>query len=114
VAVVPGVLLDHVHDELAQRDRIAAAVVADEVEVVVVDELVGEGDLLAPGRPRLLDDLVVGDGAVEVAVRVVGVLVTLALVLAGEPGAEPGALHLGHVPDQAEQGEGGGLHRPAR
>jgi len=44
--------------------------VADEAEVVVAGELLGEGDLLAPGRPRFLDDSRVGDRAVEVAVGV--------------------------------------------
>jgi hypothetical protein len=31
----------------------------------------------------------------------------------GEPAAEPAAFHLGHVPDQAEQGHRGGFHGPA-
>src|SRR5215475_8519098 len=55
VPVVAGVLLDHVHEQLAQRDRLTLGVVADEAEVVVPGELLGEGDLLAPGRPRLPD-----------------------------------------------------------
>ena len=54
VPVVTGVLLDHVHEQLAQRDRLPLGVVADEIEVVVARELLGEGDLLAPRRPRLL------------------------------------------------------------
>src|SRR5262249_47701383 len=88
-------------------------VLADEVEVVVGDELVSERDLLAPGRPGLLDDLRVGDGAVEVAVRVVWSLVALGLADLSEADPEPGPLDLGHVPDQAEQRHRGRLHRTA-
>ena len=51
VPVVAGVLLDHVH---AQRDRLTRGVAAGEAEVVTARELLGEGDLLAPRRPRLL------------------------------------------------------------
>ncbi len=54
VPVVAGVLLDHVHEPLAQRDRLTLAVAAGEAEVVAAGELLGEGDLLAPRRPRLL------------------------------------------------------------
>ena len=113
VAVVAGVLLDHVHQELTQRHRLALGVLADEVEVVVGDELIGEGYFRAPGRPGLVDGRLVGDGAVEVAVRVVRRLVAVALRPLGEADPEPLALDLGHVPDQAEQGQGGRLHRPA-
>src|SRR5262245_66396715 len=52
VPVVAGVLLDHVHEQLAQRDRLTLGVVADETEGVVPGELPGGGDLLSPGRPR--------------------------------------------------------------
>jgi DNA-binding NarL/FixJ family response regulator len=113
VAVVARVFLDHVHEEFPERDRLALGVLAYEVEVVFIDELIGERRLLAPGRPRLLDDRRVGDGAVEVAVWVVQRLVTVALGVVGEADPEPLPLHLGHVPDQAEQGHRGRLHRAA-
>ena len=53
VPVVAGILLDHVHGQFAQRDRLTLGVAADETEVVAARELLGEGDLLAPRRPRL-------------------------------------------------------------
>ena len=83
------------------------------VEVVVGDELVGERHLRAPRGPRLVHDRLVGDRAVEVAVRVVGGLVALALGAFRETHPEPGPLHLGHVADQAEQGHRGRLDRAA-
>ena len=53
----------------------------------------------------------VGHRAVEVAVRVGLGLVAPGHVVPGEPAAEPGPFHLGHVPDQAEQRHRGRLHR---
>jgi hypothetical protein len=53
VPVVAGVLLDHVDEKLPQRDRLTLGVVADEIEVVVAREQLGECDLLPPRRPRL-------------------------------------------------------------
>jgi hypothetical protein len=49
VPVVAGVLLDHVHQQLAQRDRVTFGVAAEEVEVVTLGELLGEG-----GSPRAM------------------------------------------------------------
>jgi hypothetical protein len=77
---------------------------------VVGDEVVSERDLFAPGRHGLLDDRRVGDGAVEVAVRILRRLVAVVLAAVRETDAEPLALHLRHVPDQAEQGHRGGLN----
>ncbi len=77
-------------------------VAADEVEVVVARESLSEGDLLAPGQPRLLDDSRVGDRPVEVGVGVGLGLVALWYVVLGEPTAEPAAFDIGQVPDQAE------------
>ena len=59
------------------------------------------------------DDGRVGDRPVEVGVGVGVGLVPLWYVEPGEPAAEPGAFHLGHVPDQAEQGHRGRFHGPA-
>src|SRR5262249_31583469 len=100
VPVVAGVLLDHVDDQLAQRDRLTLGVVADETEVVVARELLSEGDLLAPRRPRLLNHGRVMGGPVEVGVGVGLGLIALWYLEPGEPAAEPGAFHLSHVPDQ--------------
>jgi hypothetical protein len=102
VPVMARVLLDHVHEQLAQGDWLTLGVAADEVEVVVARELLSEGDLLAPRQPRLLDDSRVGDRPVEVGVRVGLRLVALWYVVLGEPAAEPAAFDLGQVPDQAE------------
>src|SRR5690242_6374658 len=113
VPVVAGVLLDHVDEQLAQRDRLTLGVVADEIEVVVAREPLGECDLLPPRRPRLVGHRRVGDRPVEVAVGVGLGLVALRHVALGEPAAEPAALHLGHVPDQAEQRHRGRFHGAA-
>jgi hypothetical protein len=103
VAVVTGVLLDHVGEQLAQRDRVALAILADEAEIMVAGELLGEGDFLAPRCPRFFDHGRVGDGTVEVGIGVGLGLVAIGHVLPSEPDAEPVAFHLGHVPDQAKQ-----------
>ena len=66
MAAVPGVLLDHVQEQLAQRDRVVAAVRIDLAEVgVLLDERLGEGDLPLPVGERLRDDRLVGDRAAE-------------------------------------------------
>jgi len=49
VAVVPGVLLDHVDQELTQGDRCTGAVLSDEAEVGVEREPFGKTDLIPPG-----------------------------------------------------------------
>jgi hypothetical protein len=61
-------LADAPVDALAQRDRLTLAVAAGEAEVVVAGELLGEGDLLTPRRPRLPGDSRVSDRPVEVGV----------------------------------------------
>ena len=111
--VVAGVLLDHVHEQLAQRDRLTLGVLADEIEVVIARELLSECDLRAPRRPRLLGHRRVRDRPVEVGVGVGLGLVALQYLKPGEPAAEPAALHLGHVPDQAQQGHRGRFHGTA-
>jgi glycerophosphoryl diester phosphodiesterase len=113
VAVVAGVLLDHVDEELPEGDWLARTVLAHEVEVVVADELIRERDLLTPGLPGLLNDRLVRHGAVEVTVWILRALIELALVTVGEAGSEPHVLDLGHVADQSEQGHRGRFDRPA-
>ena len=70
VSAVPGVLLDHVHQHLTQRDRASVVVPGDAEIAVVGHELIGERDLGPPHRPRLGDDLGVGHRAVSVPVAV--------------------------------------------
>jgi hypothetical protein len=65
---VAGILLDHVHQELAQGDRIAGRVTTDGAQVGFACELFGEGDLLVPCGPPFLHDRLIGFGTVEVAV----------------------------------------------
>ena len=113
VPVVAGVLLDHVHQQFAQRDRLPLGVAADVAEIVVARELLSEGDLLAPRRPRLGDHGRVSGRTVEVSVGIGVGLVTLGDIMPGEPAAEPAAFHLGHVPDKAEQGHRGRFDGPA-
>ncbi len=114
MTVVTGVLLDHVDQELAQRDRLTGTVVSDEVEVGVARELLGEGDLIPPRGPRLIHDILIGHGDVEVAVGIGLSLIALGNVLAHEPPTEPPAFHLGHVSHQTKQRNGRGLDRAMR
>ena len=98
--VVPRVLLDHVQIDPPQRHELAAMgerVVQGGVGHGRVDQL----ELL--GQPG-----VVGGGAGRVDPFEVGGLVAPERVIdrfAGEALAEPGALHLGHVADQPQQGQ---------
>jgi hypothetical protein len=48
VPVKARVLLDHVHQQLAQPDRLTLGVAAREAEIVITGELFREGDLLPP------------------------------------------------------------------
>jgi hypothetical protein len=70
IPVAEGVLLDHVHEQLAQRDRLTLGVAAGKAEVVAARELLSEGGLLAPRRPRCLDHSRVSDRPVEVGAGV--------------------------------------------
>ena len=103
VTVVARVLLDHVNQELSQGDWLAGAVVSDEAKVGVAHELLGEGDLLTPCRPRFLHNRQLGHGTVEITVRLGLGLVALRHVPAGEPPTEPPAFNLGHMPHQTKQ-----------
>src|SRR6185437_8366558 len=106
VAVVPGVLLDHVHVDPADAHvGLAAGVVEDLVEVMAGGGLPGGLHLGQVHR-----EISLGVGVVDVVELAVGVGLTREQegdVLAVDPAAEPAALHLGHVPHQAEQGEPG-------
>ena len=104
---VAGVLLDHVQVDQAQRHDL---VVVGEgvVQGRVGHGRVGELELL--GQPG-----VVGRGPGRIAALEIGGLVLAERVvhgLAREPLPEPGALHLGHVPHQPEQGQGRRRHGP--
>jgi len=68
VAVVAGILLDHVDQEFAQGDRPPGPVMSDEAEIGVVHELLGEGDLLAPCSPCFRHDRGIGHGTVGLGV----------------------------------------------
>jgi 2-haloacid dehalogenase len=114
VAAVAGVLLDHVHQHLTQRDGVAVAHGAADTQVGRIgDELVREGDLLAPGLPGTGHDGRVGDRAEPVSVGgLVGPEQRGSVGLGHHP-PEPVALHIGHVTDETEQRHGGGRYRPA-
>jgi hypothetical protein len=97
---VAGVLLDHVQVDHAQR-HLLAPVHERVVQGGVSHGRVGELELL--GQPRVVGR---GPGRVETlefSLRVIPV--RLVDRLAREPYPEPGALHLGHVPHQPEQGQ---------
>ena len=103
MAVMAGVLLDHVHQELPQRDRLTRAVSSNEAEVGLAGELFGKGNLLTPCGPRLIDDPLIGHGTVEVTVRLGVGLVAIGDVLAREPLPEPLTLHFCHMSHETEQ-----------
>jgi hypothetical protein len=56
MAVVAGILLDHVDQEFPQRYWFAGAVAPHEAEVGVTDELLGEGHFVVPCSPGFVDD----------------------------------------------------------
>jgi hypothetical protein len=100
VTQVAGVLLDHVQVDEAQRHHLAA-VGERVVQGRVGHRRVGQLELL--GQPG-----VVGGGPGRVDPLEVGTLVGPERAvdrLAREALAEPGALHLGHVAHQPEQGQ---------
>ena len=103
MAVVAGILLDHVDQELPQRHRLAGAVAPDEAELGVTDELLGEGHFVVPCSPGVVDDRLIGHGAVEVAVGLGVGLVASGYALVREPLPEPLALDIGHMAHQTEQ-----------
>ena len=70
VAAVAGVLLDHVDKHFAQRDGVSVSRSPADAEVGGAgDELLREGDLIAPGSPGIVYDRWVGDRAGPVSVR---------------------------------------------
>ncbi len=105
VAEMPGVLLDHVQIDQAQRHELVV------VGEGVVQGRVGHGRVrqfeflgqagVVGGRTGRVDVLEIGRG-VGAEGRVDG--------LAREPLAEPGALDLRHMPNQPQQGQPGGRH----
>ena len=94
-------LLDHVNQQLAQRDRRPGTVLANETEVGVARELLRERDFVAPRGPRFVDNDRVWDSTVEVAVGFGVRLIELWDVVACEAPAKPAAFDLGHVAQQA-------------
>ena len=103
MAVVAGVLLDHVNQQLPKRDGLTRTVLSDEAEVGVAGELLGEGHLVTPCGPRLVDDRLISHGTVKVTIGLDVRLVAIRHVLASEPLPEPLTLDLGHVPHETEQ-----------
>jgi hypothetical protein len=70
VAAVAGVLLDHMDKHFAQRDGVSVSHSPADAEVGGVgDELLREGDLVAPGLPGIVYDRWVGDRAGPVSIR---------------------------------------------
>jgi len=78
-----------VDQELTEGQRGTCPVHADEAQVGVPGEPFGERDLITPGRPRLVNDGLVGQSAIEVTIGLVVGLVELRYVLTSEPTAEP-------------------------
>src|SRR5215218_7118408 len=110
VDIVAGVLLDHVDQDPPQRHRLAAPQAGGLQGGRRGGGPPGVLALRPPGRERLLH--VGGVDVVEVAVRVVVGPVDAGRVLAAEDPAEPVALHVRHVPDEAEQRQARRRHRP--
>jgi hypothetical protein len=70
VAAVAGVLLDHVDKHFAQRDGVSVSHSPADAEVGGTgDELLREGDLVAPSLPGIVYDRRVGDRAGPVSIR---------------------------------------------
>src|SRR5215467_10849524 len=70
VAAMAGVLLDHVDKHFAQRDGVSVWHSPADAEVGGAgDELLREGDLVAPGLPGIVYDRWVGDRAGPVRIR---------------------------------------------
>src|SRR6185312_10038392 len=70
VAAVAGVLLDHVDKHFAQRDGVSVSHSPADAEIGRAgDELLREGDLVAPGSPGIINDRRVGDRAGPVSIR---------------------------------------------
>ena len=70
VAAVAGVLLNHVDKHFAQRDGVPVSHSPPDAEVWGAgDELLREGDLVAPGLPGIVYDRWVGDRAGPVSIR---------------------------------------------
>jgi hypothetical protein len=100
---VPRVLLDHVDDHLAQRDRGAVPHGATDAQVVSVrDETLGEADLVSPVLPRVGHHRGIGHRVGPVGIIFfVGPVMRWGLLTRHDP-PEPVPLHVGHVPDQAQ------------
>ena len=82
MADVAGVLLDHVHEDVADFDLLAADIHGPPEVVDPLDVRLREGDLSTPGGPGLLDHGRVGEGTVEVEVAVLITVVEAGDVLA--------------------------------
>jgi Protein of unknown function (DUF2568) len=103
MAVVAGVLLDHVNEQLPKRDWFARAVASDEAEVGLTSELLGKGNLVTPCGPRLIDNSLIGHGTVEVTIWLGLGLIAIRYVLPREPLPEPLTFDLGQMSHEAEQ-----------
>ena len=113
VAVVPGVLLDHVYDDPAQVEPLAgmapAGHLSHRIEAVrrgecLVEDPVGGGDRLVQQRAQLLRGVLGGAVPVPVAVGVpVDRRPGLGRRVAGEDLVEPPVLDVGHVLEHAAE-----------
>ena len=102
VADVADILLDRVDDDVARLDLLA--VDDRRVQVQVGVDGPGMRNLTTPGVPRSGDDLVVGNGLVEVQVRVfLGAVEAWQLELSLEDSARPGVLDPIEVTDHTQQ-----------
>ena len=103
MAVVAGVLLDHVNQKLPQGDGLTRAISSNEAEIGLVGELLGKGNLVTPCGPRLIDNGLIGHGTVEVTIWLGLGLIAIRYVLPREPLPEPLAFDLGQMSHEAEQ-----------
>src|SRR5215472_10143127 len=98
---VACVLLDHVNVDPAQAYRLPAA--ADECLVELVSRCGRPRSVKLAEKDRVVRLRALRGRGLEVRVWVLLGHVQTVDLLAAEPQPEPGALDLGHVPDQAEQ-----------
>jgi len=77
MAVVAGVLLDHVNQKLPQGDGLTRTISSNQADIGLGGGPIGPGNLVTPRGPRLIDDCLIGHRPVEVTVGLVVGLVAV-------------------------------------
>src|SRR5262245_30914294 len=112
---MPGILLDHVNEHIADARRIDLRSADLAVESVYpAHPLVSVRDLCPPVFERLLDHGRLGHRSIEVQVVVVWrPEQPWQVAMALQRPLKPAVLHPGHMPNQTEQAQRGRWHGPS-